>query len=77
MEALADAIATKELAEKFADATAEFAEATAFDEPADAVDSLPFATLAAALAEDKACEADVWMADKASFAEDAEACAEA
>jgi hypothetical protein len=77
LEALADAIITKELADAFADAMAELADDTALDDPAEAAAALPFATLTDELAEDKACEAEVWIACKAEFAASAEDWAEA
>jgi hypothetical protein len=45
LEALADAITSNELSDAFADTIAEFADATALDEPAEAADALLSATL--------------------------------
>lgn len=59
-----------------ADAIAELADATALLEPADAAASLLLAMLTEELAEDGACDADVWIASKAEFANSAESCAE-
>ena len=58
-EALADAIIINELADAFANAIAEFADATALDEPAEAADALLSAMLTDELVKDKACEAKV------------------
>jgi hypothetical protein len=77
LEALADAITSNELSDAFADTITEFADATALDEPAEAADALLSATLTDELAEDKACEDEVWIACKAAFAASAEDCAEA